>query len=508
VDNDDGQGLTAGGHYSYRICAEDEDGFVGTRIAAATMAQGIGAVYFMTSKTYDGNLLQSAVVGGETIGPFTSFRDGANARCAVHAEIAGFTGFTWQALLGSTIESGQSLLKNASGPLYRTDGSQLLADVSSLWTLASTPLAEIATRSEVGGNLTAISVWTGLATSGRGYFEKNCQNWSTSSNSSIARPGVPTVSNANFLSNSSDATCNLMKSLYCVGSPSNTAVTQFDGTFGPTSGTTSLTFLFGPSASDLTSVKIFRADGPEPPNSNVCNNPSSGTLVGTITAPFNNLNYTDSNLTPGAMYGYRVCLQMSFGLYSSMVARKVPARGAMAMIFRTSSASDGNLTQSYSYLGTSHGPFSTGVEGADNRCTVHASAAGLSAYEWRALISDTTESAAAKFSGLSGALYDSRGALQLENFSDIWQLSGAAELASPLEWTESEVSAGGMVYTGSLANGAISASHCLNWTTGTSANLGRNGVSATFTNQYAVSGSGSVLCNTLLGLYCVGRIPE
>ncbi|MEM8994241.1 MAG: hypothetical protein AAGF23_05550 [Acidobacteriota bacterium] len=158
--------------------------------------------------------------------------------------------------------------------------------------------------------------------------------------------------------------------------------------------------------------------------------------------------------------------------------------GVPRTIFLTSQTYTGNLG---------------GLTGADAICQGLADAAGL-AGNFKAWLSDSTDSPSSRFSPNGRPIMRVDGALVAEDWSDLTD----GTLSSSIQFSETGANIGGAnvwTNTGSEGKAFSSTNHCDNWTSDSSAMNVRVGVSfATASNWTAAN---TVSCDGTFRLYCL-----
>src|SRR5690606_1273312 len=161
-----------------------------------------------------------------------------------------------------------------------------------------------------------------------------------------------------------------------------------------------LNFPGGAETASYDSVEIRRAAGTSAPSA-ACND--GGDHVTSFDA-FTDTSYTDSGLTPPALYSYRVCIfGIDGSLVSSTVATSVKAKPDKHIVFVTSSQYKGNLG---------------GVDGADAICTSVANGAGLTG-TYKAILSTMTVDARDRIA-VGATVYNTLNQIVADDGADFW----------------------------------------------------------------------------------------
>jgi hypothetical protein len=256
--------------------------------------------------------------------------------------------------------------------------------------------------------------------------------------------------------------------LYCIEQPDLgdwdgwDELASFDATATGTAGEYYISVMFPSDMAAIDHVNLMRGDGISGTDPDC----SAGSVVNTfsVIATGASDSYTD---TTGSdiPYSYRACVYDSIGnLLSSKMVPVSPA--ATQHVFTTSLTFTGDLISGFA---DHPAAFTSGVAGADYRCTVAAKNAGLSKYTWKAYLSDNTASVKVH-SPLAGMLYDLGGSAIATNEADLYDGS----LLNPVEQDEFAVHIGTSdAWVGSTTAGVVAPATCTDWSIGTSGDSGR-----------------------------------
>ncbi len=220
---------------------------------------------------------------------------------------------------------------------------------------------------------------------------------------------------------------------------------------------------------------------------------STGTVIATITTPFNNGVLTDPTNYPGGFHSYRACITDRAGNQTSPVTQNIKANKTHR-IFQTSSDYSGNLRANFDSQ-----VFATGLEGANYRCQYHAGLAGLT-QKFVAVLSDSTINAIRKVA-VNGRIYATNDLKIADNRADLWD----SAIINRVNVDEDGLTgANARVWSGSDGAGAQAADHCLNWTSALGVDDGGIGDSSRTDGRWINDGKDS--CDRLSTLYCISQI--
>ena len=436
-------------YFSYRACITD---FVGNMRNSNTIVDArskeFAHVMFVTSANYNGNL--KADFDNKS---FASGAEGADYRCQWHASQAGRSG-AWKAFI-STNEEGAKARIPIFGTIYRTDSVVIATDVNDMW---DETIANPIIKDETGTTKSS-SVWTGTWTDGLRPSE-NCNSWTSASSSFLAYYGRSDQSNIHWITNPRDSNesyrdyCATSNPIYCISAVEFPDLAGFVAQgASATNGSINISLTLPSDVSAYDHIDIRRATGITAPSGN-CND---GTLVTSFTSGSISSNaaisYSNSGLSPGAIYSYRACAYDSQGRrIATKKAEAVHSAGTFHRMFLTSTSYAANLDSVFD----GHS-FASGLQGADYRCQWHATRASLSG-AWQALLSSSAIDAKDKL-GISGAVYLLDNTLVATGSADMWD--GSLAVASSKDETGATFT--GHVRTGTNSDGT-KANNCSSWT--------------------------------------------
>ncbi len=220
---------------------------------------------------------------------------------------------------------------------------------------------------------------------------------------------------------------------------------------------------------------------------------STGTVISTITTPFNNTVLTDITNYPGGTHSYRACISDRAGNQSSQIAQNIKANKTHK-IFQTSDDYNGNLRANFDSQ-----VFSSGLEGANYRCQYHAGLAGLT-QKFVAVLSDSTINATRKIA-VNGRVYATNDLKIANDRADLWD----STIINRVNVDEDGLAgASARVWSGSNGAGIQTTDHCLNWTSALGGDDGGIGGADRTDNRWINDGRDS--CDRLSTLYCISQI--
>lgn len=151
-------------------------------------------ILFVTSQTYTGNR------GG---------LGGADANCQSLAESIGLLA-NWRAVISdSNVSANERVV--VDGPVAMRDGQEMAPTAVDFWDGA----LSIAPDIDESGASTATAAWTGSLADGSKDSD-HCQNWTNGTSGVSGALGAPSAASASWISSNATATCDQLRSLYCI----------------------------------------------------------------------------------------------------------------------------------------------------------------------------------------------------------------------------------------------------------------------------------------------------
>jgi hypothetical protein len=271
------------------------------------------------------------------------------------------------------------------------------------------------------------------------------------------------------------------------------ANSSFWGKAGTRLGTVTLSLRYPDDVADYASIVIRRARGKTPPAD--C---ASGDVVQTIT-DFSTVSWEDEGLYPGGDYSYIACLADAAGNSEAAYGNATVKASTVHRMFATSETFDGNLQATYQGK-----TFSTGLEGADDRCAHLAGQASLEG-TWKALVSGGTSNVAYDRVPIYGQVFNLAATPELlaESKDEFW--SGRLQHAVGYDETGLAVAAASkFVWSGSYASGSSSDGYtCGAFTSNSSGDYALEGDATDVTDKDAWVVRYIDNCATKRRLYCV-----
>lgn len=458
-------GLT-GGSYSYRAC--EYDGLGGERTEPANLIEDVRPSFmhwvFVSSGTYLGNF------GGLS---------GADSICTTLGASLD-SSVKWRAILSDSNTSVSTRFWSLDGIWDSNSGikTKIQTTMANLFD-AGTDLLSGFNYDESGLALSGSSfVWTGSTASGL-KSNADCDNWTSTLSSLDGTEGVRNSTTSTWLSNDVRR-CDRASRIACMSLPDTAELTAFTAVSGTSAGEIDLDVDFPVDASDFALAEVRRLSGNTAPDGDC----SSGDLVQSFVS-FSDWQATDSGLTPGAVYSYRVCaFDSDNNALSSIAVSGVSATGTPSphRVFASSLTYTGNLG---------------GLSGADSKCQALAVAQSLGG-TWKALLSDSSTNVKDRIA-ISAQVELLDGTVIANDFADMWDGS----ITNSLNRDETNAAIGGAadIWTGADEFGGSDANHCNNWTNGTNSydgNRGRtNTTSASWINRSSAG------CSATNRIYCI-----
>ena len=399
---------------TFRLCIYDDEGLIDEKHIPLSTPDGHRV--FVTSATFNGALTADAYGHGSS---FATGPEGADFRCQYLADQANLGG-NWIAMLADP-DHYFAVTRNYGATYNLHPSIEMVWDHDGF--LSSTPGAAI-DHDETGNALGGVEVWTGSG-GGMSPSYTDCDYWSNNTGSYSGMFGLSNDTTAygdltgDF---SSTATCDNAKHLYCLSYPesipSSPDLVGITATPGADDGDVTVAVDFPDEIGFMTEVRVYHVRGEPDPSYDYCGS-SRETLLHTWTTNLEDRSFVH---TIGSGYHhYRACAYDQYGYFLSAVASDVVLEGTDDFLraFVTSTSFSADLTAGY---GTHPGAYSDAHEGADDRCTQHATAAGFGG-TWKAVLSTSTLDAADKIT-LTGQLYSLQNYYIGSDADDIWTYPG------------------------------------------------------------------------------------
>lgn len=155
-----------------------------------------GDPIFVTYQQYTGNL------GGLA---------GADAKCALEAQLFRFTG-TFQAWLSDSTTSAASRLPHSSQPYVLWDGTIVADD----WSDLTDGTLDHSINLSAAGDVGPADVWTATNPAGSSVTSASCEDWSTTFSFSLPLTGATTVTDYRWTTNVLALPCSTAQRLFCL----------------------------------------------------------------------------------------------------------------------------------------------------------------------------------------------------------------------------------------------------------------------------------------------------
>jgi hypothetical protein len=454
--------------YSFRACVVDlaGNGSTGSTLSSQQASNSLRA--FVSQATFPGD------IGGLI---------GADGQCNAAAANAGLgAGSYWRAMLSDNYTSIRSRLI-INGPVKLLNGTVIANDDFDLF---DGDLAAPIDRDETGTVVgSTYAVWTGTDSMGHAFVQGACANWRYAGGSKNGMYGRTTMPDYHWLAEAATACTSPMR-IYCIEQAAP-HLPQPYAEPGASPGQATVT-VYVPATADAyySTLQVVAGTGVLPPPED-CSLAGDAQQIGGMAGHFSNAAYSYSGI--GTVW-FRVCVKGADGrVIDSRVARTVTKDDAA--IFVTSTSHDGGFG---------------GWAAGDAICTARATEAGFTGVAWHAALTDPNHYFIDTANTITGPVYDLANTLISSNLSGSLTATSPPALVAPIGYLDNGDSALTAAYWSGTGNfGGPANADCSEWTSTASAVNGSVGSNNPSPIGPGWINMGSVGCNNLANLLCVGE---
>lgn len=224
---------------------------------------------------------------------------------------------------------------------------------------------------------------------------------------------------------------------------------------------------------------------------------TSGTVLKSYSpGSFTDDNYEQETNYPGGFFSARACIWDKAGNETSSQTMVNVQASKQHKFFVTSADFNGNLKADYMAQS-----FTNSQEGADFRCQSLADTASITtgSDKWVAILSTPLISASSKIQ-VNGVIKNLNADIVANSKFDLWD----GVMTQTNDWDENVISLGNVkIWTGTLSAGSLAASHCSDFSDGTTGFTGRTAQADKTDAQWISRANES--CDKLRNLWCISQ---